>query len=163
MGSSVFRGLVRVGMSGAIGSLFRLGLASAQVLAEPVDRLVRNDQAGRNGRRAVRDQALASDVLVLGVVDLEDVVLGLGALAHGEEDDALAVAPELARGLLQDGESRVHLGEHLVADRVSLLDVRRHVLVRLREVGDHGLRERLVRRVAQLYRLLAIGVLLDVG
>lgn len=124
---------------------------------------MRHDQTGGDGSLAVSHQTISSNVLILGVVDLEDMVLGLGALAHGEEHDALAVAPELARRLLQDGEPLVDLGEDLVANRVGLLDVGRDVFVRLGKIGDDGLRERLVRRVAELERLLAVGVLLDVG
>lgn len=150
------RRAVRVG-SGFLG----LGLAGVQVLAEPGQGLVGDNEAGGDEGLGESDDALAAGVLILGIVNGEEVVAGLGALADGEEDEVLAVGPQLAGGLLQRGQPLVHLAEHLVAERVGLFHVRRHVLVRPRQVGDYGLRQRLVRRVAQLYRLLAVRVLLD--
>lgn len=136
-------------------------LLRAQEAANGLDNLRRDDQRRGQQRLAIRHQAVAADLLALAAVRLEDVVLAGQAGAVGQEDQVAGVGVDLAGGLLDDGELGVDLGEGGVAEGVGPGDVGRDVLVGLLEVGDDGLGEGLVGRVAELEGALAVGVGLE--
>lgn len=144
-----------------MSSLLGLVLTRSEEITEVVESLRGDDQARREQRLSVCHNAIAANLLILGVVDTEQVVGGLLALGDGEEGDVLAVGDDLFCWLLEDGQLLVDLGQGSGAEVVDLLDVGRDVLVGPGKVGDDGLREGLVGRVAQLYRLLAVGVALE--
>lgn len=109
------------------------------------------------------NEAVAADLLDLGRVHLEDVILGLQAGVVGKQDDALGAGVELVGGLLDEGSLLVHLGEGMVAEAVGLDEVGTNELKRAVEVRDERLGEGLVGRVAELNGLLAVRVLLEGG
>lgn len=89
------------------------------------------------------------------------MVLALEALAEREQDETLGVRVEVGRRLLDNGKALVDLAEGLLAQGVDLLDVGRDVVVGPAQVGEDGLGQRLVGRVAERDGLLAILVASD--
>jgi len=79
---------------------------------------------------------LAANFLNLTVVCLEYVFLAFVALGQGEEDERLAIGVQLTSGLLDGGELGLQRRERGVTDGVGFGDVRRDVLVGLREVRE---------------------------
>lgn len=129
-----------------VAHLLRLGLLPRQEALQPADGVATDDQARRDGRLAPRNDAVPADLLDLAAVDADDVLLSLVAHLDGEEDHLLAVLDQLARRLLDDGEAAVDGREGRVAERVRLLHVRRHVLVRLAQVGQQRVGQRVRER-----------------
>ena len=119
-------------------NLRRLRLLLAQEAEEEVVRVPADNQARRNGRLAIGDQSLATNLLHLPLVGAEHVLLRLGPLLQREEDNALSVAVDLICGLLDVGELGVEGRERGVAERIRLRDVGRDVLVGFGEVGREG-------------------------
>ena len=111
--------------------------------AEPSQGLVANDKSGKNSSLAVGNDARLLILLVLGRVDLEDVVTALESLVEGKEDEASGLVVEVVSGLLDGGEALVNLVQGLVAKVVGLVDVRGDVIVGPldpgEEVGGNGL------------------------
>jgi len=136
-------------------------LLGAEEPANGLDDLGGNDERRRQQRLAVGDQVVAADLLDLAAVRLEHVVLAGQAGPIWEEDEVAGLLVDLAGGLFDYRKARVDGRERLVAQVVGLLDVGGDVLVRLGEVGDYGLGEGLVGRVAELEGLLAVGVGLE--
>lgn len=144
-----------------VGGLLCLSLLLGDQAAEPVEGLVAHDEHGCDDGLASSHEASLLILLVLGGVDLEDVVLALEPLVVGEEDEALGVVVEIVGGLLDDGEALVDAVQRLVANLVGPGDVGGDVLDGLGEVGEDGSGEGLVGGVAELDGLLAVLVGLE--
>jgi hypothetical protein len=141
-----------------IGHVGSLGLLLVQEGADPRQRLVANDKDGGSSSLSVGDEACLLVLFDFRVIDLEDVILALETLMVWEEDKSPRILVELLGGLLGDGESLVDAIEGLAAQGVDLLDVRRDILVGLREVGNNGSSEGLVSGFAELDGALAVFV-----
>lgn len=133
-----------------VDGLRGLILLGVEIAAQPGEGLVADDEAGGDGGLALGDEALLVGLLVLGGVDLEDVVLALEALVVGQQDQTLGLVVEVVGGLLDHGESLVDAVERLVAKVVDPVGVGSDVLKGLGEPGDHGSSKGLVSRVAEL-------------
>lgn len=110
-------------------------------MSQPRKDIIADDQAGREGGLAVghdTDLGVTSDLLDLAIVDLEDVLLALGALLEREVGNLLGGLDKLSRWLLDGGESLVEGGEGRVTEGVGAGDVGRDVLVWLLEVWEEG-------------------------
>jgi len=143
-----------------LAGILSCSLTRAQDVADPLQAFTSDDQSGRDQSLSMSHNTVATNVLVLGVVDAEEVVRGLLALDDGEEDKLLAISIYLLAGLLQGGQTLVDLVQDTRTEMVGLLDIRRDILVGLGENRQYGLRERLICGVAQLYRSLAVGIAL---
>lgn len=118
--------------------------------AEPGQSLVANDEDGGNGSLAMGDESSLLVLLVLGAVNLEDVILALQALVVGKQDQTLGLIVKVVGRLLDNGKSLIDAVQSLVTDGVGLLDVGRDVLVRPGKPGQHGSGKSLVGSVAEL-------------
>lgn len=120
-----------------VASLLGLFLATPQHLVDPLEGLGRQDDAGGERSLAVGEDALASDLLKLGVVNVEEVIGSLLGLDDRVEGDLFALGLDALGGLLDDGELLVNLGESTSAKAVGLLNVCGKVkLVGLLQVED---------------------------
>lgn len=133
-----------------VGHVLSLLFPRVEESANPVESLTSDGKDSAHERLAVNEQALTPELLALGRVNAQHVLLALHSLVVGEEHEALGVGVELVRGLLNDGESLVDPREGLVPKLVGPFYVGNDVLVRLAEVGHDGLGEAPVRRVAKL-------------
>lgn len=136
-----------------------------QNVVGPRQELAAGDESCADQGLAVGDNVVIAiaKFLVLSRVGLEHVVPGLDARLEGKGDDALGTGVQLVCRLLDEGDLLVNLGQSLVAKGVGLLEIRSHELERAGEVGNEGLGKGLVGRVAELQRLLTVGVLLKAG
>jgi hypothetical protein len=92
-----------------------IGLLLVQKRAQPRERLVANDENGGNGSLSVGDETSLLDLLDLGVVHLEDVVLALKALLEREQNESAGILVELVGRLLDSGELLIDAIKGLVA------------------------------------------------
>lgn len=133
-----------------VGNLGSLGLLGVDEIAEPSQGLVADNNGSGNSGLALGDEALLVNLLVLGSIDLEDVVFALDALLVRQENQATGLGEKLRRGLLDDREALVDALERLFANGVGPLEVGGHIAVRLGEPGKDRTGEGLVGSVAEL-------------
>ena len=118
-------------------------------------------EGGGDGSLVVSSQALAANLLELGVVGAEDMLLAALAKADGELNKGLSVVDELICRLLDRGELLIELRQRIVAQVVGLLDVWGDILVWALEVAEEGSAKGLVHLLGHLEESLAVGVGLD--
>lgn len=92
-----------------------ISLLLVQEGAQPRECLVANDKNGGNGSLSMGDEASLLDLLDLGIVDLENMVLALKTLLERKHDESASILVELVGGLLDSGELLVDAIEGLVA------------------------------------------------
>ena len=92
-----------------------ISLLLVQKRAQPRECLVANDENGGNGSLSVGNETSLLDLLDLGVVHLEDVVLALKTLLEREQDESAGILVELIGRLLDSGELLVDAIKGLVA------------------------------------------------
>jgi hypothetical protein len=138
-----------------------LCLLGAEESAEPAESLVADNQNGDDSSLAVSDKAGLLVLLVLGRVDVQDVITALNTLVVREQNQTLGIIVDVVGGLLDYGEALVNAGERLIAKRIRLREVGRDVLVGLGEIGHDRSGEGLVGRVTELDGSLAVLVGLE--
>lgn len=121
-----------------LGRIGSFALLDSNKAAQPSQRLVANNKSRGDGSLALGDDALLLELLELGGVDLEDVLLALEPLLVGEQDQSTGVVVEVISGLLDDGEALFDAVQGLVAKGVGLLDIGRDEAIGSRKVGDDG-------------------------
>jgi hypothetical protein len=105
---------------GGIGSL---ALLDSNKAAQPSQRLVANNKGRGDGSLALGHDTLLLELLKLGSVDLEDVLLALESFLVREQDQSTGIVVKVISGLLDDGEALFDAVQGLVAKGVGLLDI----------------------------------------
>lgn len=105
----------------------------------------------------VSAQALAANLLELGVVGAENMLLAALAKADGKLEKRLGVMDELICRLLDNRELLIDLGQRLVTQVIGLMDVWGDILVRALEVAEEG-GSNLVYLLGNLEEFSAVGV-----
>ena len=138
-----------------------LFLLLPQERAQPCKRIARDHQAGRNHGLGTGYVAIATALLVLAGVGVQDIVLAVTDEAEGEVCVVQDGALDLLGVFFDDGEGVVHFGESVGAEGVGFGDVGSYVSVGTLGVGDEGCNELLVAGVGEVEGFLAIGIGLE--
>ena len=153
-----------VGLVGlVVDHVLHLLLLGLQQGAEEAQRLLRQDQAGRDQRLAAGHHPVTTALLVLGSVGVKDMGLDFAHDSHRVSGVIVDGVPELLGVLLDQRESRVDLRQSLVAEGVCAGQVGGDVAVGFGEVGQEGLRDAVIALVGVLYGLGAVLVALKDG
>ena len=148
-----------------LNRVFSLALFLAQELADPRERIARDDQAGGDDGLAASYHAIPAALLILLAPGAEHVVAAAGRGdewgVHVGEDGVL----DAGRLLLDDGKARVDLGQARVGQLIGAAHVRRGIgegLLRVRR-SQHRLHQALVGAGGHADGFLAVRIRLDCG
>lgn len=151
-------GSLTVFLGSVVGTLL---LLLTEERTQPGESVAGDDQAGGDHGLATSDISIATALLVLASVGIEDVVLAITDDAEGEVGEVKDGTLDLLGVLLHNGEFGVDLGEAVGGEGVGLGDVGGYIAVWTLCVGDEGGNELLVAGVGEVEGLLAIGIGLE--
>lgn len=136
-------------------TLFSLSLFRTPETSDPGQSFATDDEDGGDKRLSMSEEAFPTGLLVLGRIQVQDVVFALHPFTIGQHDDGLCVRIQLVCGLRDNRESLINLGQSLVSNLVGLLHIWRDIFIGPREIGNDGGGKGFVCRIAELERSLA--------
>ena len=114
--------------------LFAFLLPGAPKLTEPSERIRGDNETGREHGSASAKESITIGVLVLVVPGPKDVVLALRRHSDGCVDGVGDGTLDLVGRGPDDGKRPLHSAQTIVGQRIGLVHVRRHVLIRTPQI-----------------------------
>lgn len=144
--------------------MFCLLFLLAQKVSDKPYGLSSNDERSGDRGFPTQDQTksvVTTSLLVLVRIDVNNVVESFMAFVQREEDQFLGICVQLIGRLLYDRELLVDFGKGLVSKVIGFLEVWLEILIWARQVRQDGNSKGLIRRIAQLDRLLTVRICLE--